>query len=163
MTELHQVVEPLLISIPERLKQDQGAATIQVVVGDAERNLRKWIVWPECPLLLWEDCVRPPAMLPTQWIRRGNGRAWNYVYPPLLDSLLRQMGIKPDLRMNNGPPQTTLQLARRGVPAPKGFEHHHLYDGVPDDWHKGERRCTAACSQSPVALHAIRGYRRDHS
>jgi hypothetical protein len=130
-TELKQVAEGLLVSILERLKQNESK---EIIGADAEHDLSGWVAWPKHALLLWEGCVREREKLRAEWIEPRTGKAWKYVYPPELDSLLRRKGITPDRRMRNGPPQTTFLLACGECP--RGWEHHHLYDGKPDDWHR---------------------------
>ncbi|MCU1338242.1 MAG: hypothetical protein JWO19_3823 [Bryobacterales bacterium] len=128
--ELRQVVQALHVSIPERLKHNESKETI---VAEAEHDLSCWIAWPKRALLLWEGCVRERENLRVEWTKPGTGKAWKYVYPPELDSLLRREEINPDVRMRNGPTQTAFLLAR-GERPPAGWEHHHLYDGC-NYWH----------------------------
>jgi hypothetical protein len=86
MEGLQQIVEGLLVSIPERLKQNDSKETIT-----AEHDLSCWIAWPKRALLLWEGCVRERENLRVEWIKPGTGKAWKYVYLP--DSLPAQQII----------------------------------------------------------------------
>jgi hypothetical protein len=92
---LQEVVEALLVSLPERLKQNENKKTI---VESAQHDLSQWIAWPQRALLLWEGCVRKGKKLPAEWVMPAewvnewithSGRnAWHYVYPPEVVSFL---------------------------------------------------------------------------
>jgi hypothetical protein len=130
MPKLQEVVEALLVSIPERLKQNENRKTLGKC---PTRSERVDCVASTRVVALGRLCAKGkklPAEWVNEWITSSGRNAWHYVYPPELDSLLRRKEIAPDRRMNNGPPQTAFLLA--SGKCPKRWHHHHLYDGKDD-------------------------------